>query len=88
MDKDHDLNIKSKIEEGIKQNGISYLLGYLMSKSTKLDKEKCLKYVNKIIENKINEVGKDFVAISNSKHNLSELSNEDLLKDNDKIIKG
>jgi hypothetical protein len=82
------IDLKKEINKKIDSSGINYYLGYLMHKATGLDKDKCLNLTNKIIESKLNEAGKDFVDISNSKHKLSELSNEDLLKDNDKIIKG
>jgi len=82
------IDLQKEINNKLESSGIHYYLGYLMYKSTGLDKDKCLDFSNKIFKNKLNEVGKDFVSISNSKHKLSELSNEDLLKDNDKIVKG
>ena len=82
------IDLQKEIKKKLKSSGINYYLGYLMHKTTGLDKEKCLKYSDKIFENKLNEVGENFVNMSNSKHKLSELSNEDLLKDNDNIIKG
>ena len=88
MKKIDKLDIKKEIDNKISKSGIDYALGYLMSKSTNLDKDKCLEYVKLILDKKLNEVGKGFVNMSNNKHKLSELSNEDLLKDNDKIIKG
>ena len=82
------VDIKEKVLSDLENSGLYYLLGYMMHKTTKLDKDKCLEYVKVICDKKINEVGEDFVRLSNNSHKLSDLSNEDLLKDNDKIIKG
>tara|TARA_Y100000592_G_C5396956_1_gene281151 strand:- start:541 stop:798 length:258 start_codon:yes stop_codon:yes gene_type:complete len=82
------VDLKEEIIKNLDSKGIYHILGYFMSKTTGLDKEKCLEFTKAIAKKKIDDLGKDFVNISNSKHKLSELSNEDLLKDNDKIIKG
>lgn len=82
------IDLKEEIVKNLDNSGIYYALGYLMHKTTGLDKDKCLEFTKAIAKKKIDDLGKDFVGISNSKHKLSELSNEDLIKDNDKIIKG
>ena len=84
----NNIDLKKEVMKLVDSNSICYVLGYLMSETTNLDKDKCLEFINKIVERKLNEAGKDFVSMSNNKYNLDELSNEDLLKDNDKIIKG
>ena len=83
-----EIDLKKELINNLDSSGIYYYLSYVMHKSTGLDKDLCLKFTKRIAESKINMLGKDFVNMSNSKHNLEELSNEDLLKDNDKIIKG
>ena len=78
------------IKEIIEKLNIKETMCNALHEKTGLDKQELMKYYDQIIDNKINNIGKAMQsAVSNPKNvsRLRDLSVDEFIKDNDKIIK-